>query len=273
MSEDAGSAGDISRVVIAGANGRMGLALTEIVSQVEGLSLKALTLAPGEDAPQPAPAPGFLYTHDIDEAFADADVLIDFTSPAATAAHAEACVRHGVAWVLGTTGLEAAEQNAVRGASLSVPVCQAANFSSGVTLMLRLVELATAAMDADTDLEVIEAHHRHKVDAPSGTALAIGKAMAAARGSDLDSLSVTSREGITGARPEGAIGFATVRGGDIVGDHTALFAADGERLEISHRASSRQAFARGACRAAAWLQGRSPGLYDMQDVLDLREKD
>ena len=136
--------------------------------------------------------------------------------------------------------------------------------------MLKLVELATRAAGEDTDLEVIEAHHRHKVDAPSGTALAIGKAMAKARGVSLEDEAVLSREGITGARPDGAIGFATVRAGDIVGDHTALFASDGERLEITHRAGTRDAFARGACRAAAWLVGREAGLYDMQDVLQLK---
>jgi 4-hydroxy-tetrahydrodipicolinate reductase len=260
-------------VVIAGGNGRMGQALMEAISTSEGLHLVAVTLAPGEQPPLSSPVAAELYTHDADTALASAQVLIDFTSPSATEAHAEACVRHGVAWVVGTTGLDGAQQAAVDRAAARVPVCQAANFSSGVTIMLRLVELATRAMDADTDLEVIEAHHRYKVDAPSGTALAIGKAMAAGRDSDLDALAVMSREGITGERPDGAIGFATIRGGDIVGDHTALLAADGERLEISHRASSRQAFARGACRAALWLMGRDAGLYDMQDVLGLREGD
>ena len=176
----------------------------------------------------------------------------------------------GVAWVLGTTGLDAPQQAAVERAAARIAICQAANFSTGVNLMLRLVELAARCVDSDTDLEVIEAHHRHKVDAPSGTALAIGNAMAAARGVDLKARAITCREGLTGARPEGAIGFATIRGGDIVGEHTALFAGAGERLEITHRAATRRAFAHGACRAAAWLVSRPAGLYDMQDVLQLR---
>lgn len=259
-------------VVIAGGNGRMGQCLIDVVSAEPGLALHAITLAKGEEAPAASPHAA-LYTHDVDGALRDADVLIDFTVPAATSGHGAACTASATAWVLGTTGLDGSQQAAVTDAAAVIPVCQAANFSSGVTLMLRLVELATAAMGPDTDLEVIEAHHRHKVDAPSGTALAIGKAMASARGVDLDSHGVMSREGLTGERPEGAIGFATVRAGDIVGDHTALFAADGERLEITHRASSRLAFARGACRAALWLAEHDAGLYDMQDVLGLREED
>ena len=260
------------RVVIAGGNGRMGQALVRAVADTPGLQLASITLAEGEAAPAGSPL-NELFTHSVESALAAADVLIDFTAPAAAAGHARACIDRGAAWVLGTTGLDPEQQAAVREAAGRIAVCQAANFSSGVTLMLRLVELATAGMGADTDLEVIEAHHRHKVDAPSGTALAIGRAMALARGVQLDDKAVMSREGITGARPAGAIGFATVRGGDIVGEHTALLAADGERLEITHRASSREAFARGACRAAQWLEGRAPGLYDMQDVLGLRRED
>ena len=261
------------QVVIAGGSGRMGQALVEAVNAHDSLTIRALTLGPGEDAPLASPVSAEHYTHDLDTALEGADVFIDFTAPAAISGHAAACQKHGVAWVLGTTGLDADAQGLVEAAAGSVPICQAANFSSGVTLLLRLVELATRGMGDDVNLEVIEAHHRHKVDAPSGTALAIGKAMARGREIELEDSAVFAREGITGARPEGTIGFATVRGGDIVGDHTALFAADGERLELSHRASSRQAFARGACRAAAWLHGRAPGLYDMQDVLDLRSGD
>lgn len=258
------------KVAIAGANGRMGRTLIDLVVATEGMELAALTLAPDETVPSPAPADESLYSHDINSALANADVLVDFTAPQVTAAHAKACADTGTAWVVGTTGLGDAEQASVESAAESVAVCQAANFSTGVNLMLKLVELATRAAGEDTDLEVIEAHHRHKVDAPSGTALAIGKAMASARGVSLDEEAVLSREGITGARPDGAIGFATVRAGDIVGDHTALFASDGERLEITHRAGTRDAFARGACRAAAWLAGRDAGLYDMQDVLQLK---
>jgi 4-hydroxy-tetrahydrodipicolinate reductase len=260
-------------VVIAGGTGRMGQTLLDAVAAHPELTLAAVTLGPGESIPSPAPIDPSLHTQQVDEALKSADVLIDFTSPQAIAAHAAACRATATAWVLGTTGLDAAQQQLVEASAREIPICQAANFSTGVTLMLQLVATAAAAMDLDTDLEVIEAHHRHKVDAPSGTALAVGRAMAEARGASLDELATMSREGITGERPAGSIGFATVRGGDIVGDHTALFAADGERLEITHRASSRQAFARGACRAARWLADRSAGLYDMQDVLGLREKE
>ena len=258
------------RVVIAGGLGRMGRTLVDLVRASDALELAAVTLAPGESAPDGA-AGVERYTHDVPRALARADVLIDFTTPTAVAAHATALSEAGVAWVLGTTGLGAAQQAAVERAAATIAICQAANFSTGVNLMLRLVELAARSVDADTDLEVVEAHHRHKVDAPSGTALAIGKAMAAARGVELDAQAVMSREGITGARPDGAIGFATIRAGDIVGEHTALFASAGERLEITHRAGTRLAFARGACRAASWLASRPAGLYDMRDVLQLRD--
>ncbi|WP_439101807.1 4-hydroxy-tetrahydrodipicolinate reductase [Congregibacter sp.] len=259
------------RVAIAGGNGRMGRTLIELVESSNDLFLSAVTLALDESVPQPSPAAAALYTHDIDEALARADVLIDFTTPATSAQHGVACAQAGVSWVVGTTGLDESQQAAVNAAAQKVAICQSANFSTGVNLMLRLVELASRASDSDTDLEVVEAHHRHKVDAPSGTALAIGKAMAAGRGVALDDHAVMTREGITGERVDGTIGFATIRGGDIVGDHTALFASEGERLEITHRAGTREAFARGACRAAAWLAGKPAGLYDMQDVLQLRE--
>lgn len=250
----------------------MGRTLIELIQAADEMTLAAVTLAEGETLIVPALTDPSLYTHDIDQALNAADVLIDFTTPAATPGHGEACAQAGVNWVLGTTGLDAPQQACVAVAAERVAVCQAANFSTAMNLMLRLVEIATRASDPDTDLEVIEAHHRNKVDAPSGTALAIGKAMAAGRGIALDEHTIMSREGMTGARPQGDIGFATIRGGDIVGDHTALFAGEGERLEITHRAGTRLAFARGACRAAAWLQERPPGLYDMQDVLQLREQ-
>lgn len=260
------------RVAIAGGQGRMGLTLIELILASQNLDIAAVTLAPDEQIAENSPVDTSLYTHDIASALQSADVLIDFTTPMTTTAHALACAQADVAWVIGTTGLDAEQQAAVEAAATQVPVCQSANFSTGVNLMLRLVELAASAVDHDTDLEVIEAHHRHKVDAPSGTALAIGEALAVGRGVSLQDTAVMAREGITGARPDGAIGFATIRGGDIVGDHTALFASDGERLEITHRAGTRLAFARGACRAAAWLTQRPAGLYDMQDVLKLREK-
>jgi 4-hydroxy-tetrahydrodipicolinate reductase len=258
-----------TRVAIAGGSGRMGRVLTELVQDSEVLQLHSVLLSDDADTPVIAAVPAGVYRRDLD-GLAGADVLVDFTSPAAVAKHAEACIAGDVAWVLGTTGLDATQQEIVNEAARRIPVCQAANFSTGVNLMLRLVSLAAAAVDDETDLEVIEAHHRHKVDAPSGTALALGRALADARGVDFDRSAVMSRVGITGARPPGAIGFSTVRGGDIVGDHTVLLAGDGERLEITHRAGTRLAFARGACRAAAWLGEQPPGLYDMQDVLRLR---
>lgn len=258
------------RVAIAGGNGRMGQALIELIGDTDGLEVTAVTLAPDEQVPDMPPVSAMLYSHDVRQALQNSDVLIDFTSPETVAEHASACTESKVAWVLGTTGLESAQQSLVDAAAKHVAVCQSANFSTGVNLMLRLVELAAGAVDADTDLEVIEAHHRHKVDAPSGTALAVGKALAKGRGIDLEEHAVMSREGITGARPDGAIGFATIRAGDIVGDHTALFASEGERIEITHRAGTRMAFARGAVRAARWLAEREAGSYDMQDVLQLR---
>jgi 4-hydroxy-tetrahydrodipicolinate reductase len=177
--------------------------------------------------------------------------------------------RGGKALVVGTTGLDPAQQSAVERAALRVPVCQAANFSIGVNLSLVLLETAARVLGGTVDIEIVEAHHRHKRDAPSGTALAMGEVVAQALGRDLHAVAVYGREGQTGPRERETIGFATVRGGDIVGDHTVMFAADGERLEISHKASSRMAFARGAVRAAVWLAGREPGRYGMREVLGL----
>ena len=247
----------------------MGRVLTELVRDSSDFALHGVLLSDDAAAPALAAVPTEIYRRDL-AGLAGADVLIDFTSPSAVATHADACVAGGIAWVLGTTGLDAARQDLVTSAARQIPVCQAANFSTGINLMLCLAALAAAAVDDATDLEVVEAHHRHKVDAPSGTALALGRALADARGVDLDSSAVMSRVGITGARPAGAIGFSTIRGGDIVGEHTVLLAGDGEQLEIRHRAGTRLAFARGACRAAAWLTRQPPGLYDMQDVLRLR---
>jgi len=256
------------RVAIAGGSGRMGRSLCELAMAGDDLLLTAVSARSPER--RTAAVAADLWCDDLRAALPGAQVLIDFTLPDAVAAHADACRHAGAAWVLGTTGLSADDQALVDDAAHVVPVCQAANFSTGVNLMLRLVEVAAAAVGDDADLEVIEAHHRHKIDAPSGTALAVGRALAAGRGIDLEKHAVFQREGITGSRPRDAIGFATVRGGDIVGEHTALFAADGERLEITHRASAREAFARGALRAARWLVTQAPGLYDMQDVLKLR---
>jgi len=182
----------------------------------------------------------------------------------------EICRRTGKAMVIGTTGFSAAEKQLLIDAGKEIPIVFAANFSVGVNLCLKLLDTAARVLGDDVDIEVLEAHHRHKVDAPSGTALRMGEVVANALGRDLDKVAVYGREGQTGARARETIGFATVRAGDVVGDHTVLFAADGERVEITHKASSRMTFAKGAVRAASWLQGRSPQLYDMQDVLGLK---
>ena len=199
------------------------------------------------------------------------DIAIDFTRPAATLALLEACRGRGKSLVIGTTGFDAAGKRAIGEAAATLPIVFAANYSVGVTLSLRLLEMAARVLGDSADIEITEAHHRHKVDAPSGTALAMGEVVAAATGRDLERCAVYGREGHTGARDRHSIGFQTIRGGDIVGEHSVLFAAEGERLEIVHKASSRATFAHGAVRAAAWLQdaGAAPGLYEMRDVLRL----
>lgn len=198
------------------------------------------------------------------------DVLIDFTRPAATLSHTALCRKAGKALIIGTTGFSAEQKTAIAQAAESIPIVFAPNMSVGVNLCFKLLEMAAQVLRDDVDIEIIEAHHRHKVDAPSGTALAMGQVIARTLGRDLEQCAVYGRQGMTGERDRPAIGFATVRAGDIVGEHTVLFADVGERIEITHRASSRMTFAKGAVRAAAWLAGRGPGLYDMQDVLGLR---
>jgi 4-hydroxy-tetrahydrodipicolinate reductase len=198
------------------------------------------------------------------------DVLIDFTRPAATVAHLALCQAADKAMVIGTTGLSAEQKTGIARAAETIPIVFAPNMSVGVNLSFKLLELAAQVFGDGVDIEIIEAHHRHKVDAPSGTALALGQVIAQTLGRDLERCAVYGRQGVTGERDRATIGFATVRAGDIVGEHTVLFADVGERLEITHRASSRMTFAKGAVRAAAWLAGRGPGLFDMQDVLGLR---
>ena len=197
-------------------------------------------------------------------------VLIDFTLPEVMLKNLAFCRKAGKAMVIGTTGLDAAQKQVLAEAGKDIPIVFAANFSVGVNLSLKLLDMAARVLGDDADIEIIEAHHRHKIDAPSGTALRMGEVIADALGRDLQKVAVYGREGHTGARERETIGFATVRGGDVVGDHTVLFACEGERLEVTHKASSRMTFAKGAVRAALWLDGREPGLYDMQDVLDLR---
>jgi 4-hydroxy-tetrahydrodipicolinate reductase len=210
---------------------------------------------------------------DVAAALRETDVLIDFTRPSATVAHVNACAAAGVGAVVGTTGLDEADRNALREAGRTIPLVYAPNMSVGVNVLLKLVALAAQRLGADYDVEIVEMHHRHKVDAHSGTALQLGEAVAAALGRNLKDDGVFARDGVIGERKPGAIGFAALRGGDVVGDHTVIFAGPGERIELAHKASSRTTFAQGALRAARFVAARraakAPGLYDMRDVLDL----
>ncbi len=264
-------------VAVTGAGGRMGRTFVELLAQSETAQLAAATEHPdssllGADAGELAGVGknGVLLQADLESAVASFDVLIDFTAPAATLANAQCCAAAGKAMVIGTTGFDADQLAALHAAIAGIPVVMAANYSVGVNLCFKLSELAASILGDDVDIEISEAHHRHKVDAPSGTALRLGEVVAQATGRDLDKVAVYGRQGQTGARSRDTIGFATVRAGDIVGDHTVLFAADGERVEITHKASSRHAFASGAVRAAQWLVGQPAGRFDMQDVLGLR---
>ena len=266
-----------TRVGITGAAGRMGRTLIEAIAMAgDGLKLAAAIERPessllGADAGELAGmgGNGVTVVGSLKEVIGDIDVLIDFTVPAATLANADLCAREGVALVIGTTGFTAEEQSRLEAAAAATPVCKASNFSTGVNLCFKLLDMAARVLGDEVDIEVYEAHHRHKIDAPSGTALSMGEVVATALGRDLSRVAVYGREGQTGPRDRETIGFATVRAGDIVGDHTVTFAAEGERVEITHKASSRMSFARGAVRAAGWLAGRDAGLYDMQDVLGL----
>jgi 4-hydroxy-tetrahydrodipicolinate reductase len=271
---------DAVRVAIAGAGGRMGRALIEAVLREPGLTLAAAldvagSPALGHDAGEPwGQATGVRVDADVDAALARADVLIDFTRPAGTLAHLAACARHRVAAVVGTTGLDAAQKSALAQYAQSVPVVFAANMSVGVNVLLSLVEQAARALGPAYDIEILEMHHRHKVDAPSGTALRLGEAAAVGAGSSLAEHAVYSREGDTGERKPGTIGFASLRGGDVVGEHMVVFAGEGERVEIAHRATSRQLFAAGALRAVVFVAAKrhagTTGVFDMPDVLGLR---
>lgn len=265
-----------TRIGITGAGGRMGRTLIEAVAAVEGLSVTAALEQPGSsllgmDAGELAGLGRIdvAISGDITAVIDDFDVLIDFTVPAATLANLAACRGAGKAMVIGTTGFTAEQQAEIDSAAGEVAICKASNFSTGVNVCFKLLELAARALGEDSDIEVYEAHHRHKIDAPSGTALSMGQVVADTLGRDLSKVAVYGREGQTGARDSDTIGFATVRAGDIVGDHTVTFAAEGERVEITHKASSRMSFGRGAVRAAGWLSAQTPGLYDMRDVLGL----
>ncbi|MEW6648469.1 MAG: 4-hydroxy-tetrahydrodipicolinate reductase [Pseudomonadota bacterium] len=265
------------RVAVTGAAGRMGRVLIEACQQAEGVTLGAAIERPGSsvigvDAGELAGIGrnGVAVTDNLAAVAGEFDVLIDFTRPEVTLANLAACRAAGKRMVIGTTGLDAAQKATLAEAGQEIGIVSAPNMSVGVNLCLKLLDMAARVLGDEVDIEIIEAHHRHKVDAPSGTALAMGETVAAALGRDLKECAVYGRQGHTGERDRKTIGFETIRAGDIVGDHTVLFAALGERVEITHKASSRMTFAKGAVRAAAWLMQKERGLYDMQDVLDLR---
>jgi len=265
------------KIGVTGAGGRMGRTLIEAVHNTDGLTLGAALERDGNslvgvDAGELAGLGplGVCVSADPVRIMEEIDVLIDFTVPAATLTNLKACEGAERGIVIGTTGFSQGELSRIEAAARRIPVCRSSNFSTGVNLCFKLLALAAEVVGEESDIEIYEAHHRHKIDAPSGTALSMGEVIAGRLGRDLANVAVYGREGQTGARDHNAIGFATVRAGDIVGDHTVTFAADGERIEITHKASSRMAFARGAVRAARWLVEQGPGQYDMQDVLRSR---
>ncbi|WP_428851698.1 4-hydroxy-tetrahydrodipicolinate reductase [Imbroritus primus] len=264
------------KIAIAGASGRMGRMLVESVLSTSDATLAGALDIPGspalgQDAAGFLGRPsGVLVTDDVRAALSGADVLIDFTRPEGTLAHLAVACELGVRMVIGTTGFDDSQKAALRQAAETIPVVFAPNMSVGVNATFKLLEVAAKILNSGYDIEVIEAHHRHKVDAPSGTALRMGEVIADALGKDLKDCAVYAREGHTGERQEGTIGFATIRGGDIVGDHTVMFAGIGERIEITHKSSSRVSYAQGSVRAARFLMDKPAGLYDMQDVLGLK---
>ncbi len=266
------------RIAVNGAAGRMGRCLIQAASQSEGLKLSGAIARTdssllGSDAGELAGVGklGIEITSDVAAAIAQSDVIVDFTLPEVTMELIPHCLESQCRLVIGTTGFSDEQKSVIEQAGDQVAIVLAPNMSIGVNLSLKLLDIAARVLGDDSDIEIIEAHHRHKVDAPSGTALKMGEVVADALGRDLKACSVYGREGRTGERDHKTIGFATVRAGDIVGDHTVMFATEGERVEITHRASSRMTFALGAMRAASWLMSHNNGLHDMQDVLSLRD--
>ncbi len=264
------------KIAVAGASGRMGRMLIEaIAADPEATLAGALDIAGapsiGSDAAafsgQPA---GVLIESDFARGLAQSEFLIDFTRPEGTLRHLDYCAAHGIKMIIGTTGFDDAGKAAIAAAAKKTAIVFAPNMSVGVNVTMKLLELAAKSFSHGYDIEIIEAHHRHKVDAPSGTALKMGEVIADALGRDLKQVGVFAREGVTGERDPSSIGFATIRGGDIVGDHTVLFAGIGERIEITHKSSSRVTYAHGSLRAARFLRDQASGLFDMQDVLCLR---
>jgi len=256
------------KVAVAGAGGRMGRTLIDAVLADRDLALAAALDAAGSPAlGQPA---GKLRIGSDLGALAGAEVLVDFTRPEGTLAHLAACLQHGKPMVIGTTGFSDVQKARIAEGARRLPIVFSPNFAIGVNVVFRLAQTAAAALGDAYDVEIVEAHHRHKVDAPSGTALKLGELVAGALGRDLGKVATHGRSGDTGERPARAIGFHAIRGGDIVGEHTVIFAGAGERVEIAVRSYSRMTYAAGALRAAKWLRGRAPGLYDMFDVLGLK---
>ena len=268
------------RIGITGAAGRMGRMLAEVIAQPEmPCELAAAIERPGSSLLGAdmgellgGDATGVVVTSDLASAADKIDVLIDFTVPEATLSQAAICGANALPMVIGTTGFTDAQAAELAQSTASVAVCQSSNFAPGVNLTFKLAEAAALALGNSVDVEIVEAHHRYKIDAPSGTALSLGEVVAEALGRDLEKTAIYGREGRTGARDHDTIGFSTIRAGDIVGDHTVIFAGEGERIEITHRASSRMAFAQGAVRAACWVVQQPAGRYSMQDVLADRPK-
>lgn len=265
------------RIAVAGINGRMGRAIAEACQLTAGCQLGAACVRVGSslvgvDAGEVAGIGrlGLPVSDQLALQTTQFDCLIDFTLPEVTLTHLDICQQHGKAIVIGTTGFSVEQLGRLHAYAKQIPVVFAPNMSVGVNVCLKLLDIAARALDDDIDIEIIEAHHRHKIDAPSGTALAMGQVVARATGRDLDQCAVYGRQGRTGPRERKTIGFETIRAGDIVGEHSVMFAGIGERVEITHKASSRMNFAKGALRAALWLQDKGPGLYDMQDVLGFR---
>lgn len=263
-------------IAVAGASGRMGRMLIEAIVADQDATLAGALDIPGSpslgtDAALFLGKPGGVTIEsDFATGLAKAQYLIDFTRPEGTLKHLEYCAAHGIKMIIGTTGFDEAGKAAIAAAATKTAIVFAPNMSVGVNVTMKLLELAAKSFSHGYDIEIIEAHHRHKVDAPSGTALKMGEVVAGALGRDLNEVGVFAREGVTGERDPSSIGFATIRGGDIVGDHTVLFAGIGERIEITHKSSSRVTYAHGSLRAARFLQDKSAGLFDMQDVLGLR---
>jgi 4-hydroxy-tetrahydrodipicolinate reductase len=266
----------MTRIAIPGAAGRMGRNLIDACLRADGLELGAASERSGHDligsdagVVAGVGELGVTIDDNLETAAARFDVLVDFTSPPATLEHLDICRRHGKRIVIGTTGFSPEQKRQIQAAAGEIGIVMAPNMSVGVNLCLKLLDTAARVLGDDVDIEIIEAHHRHKVDAPSGTALRMGEVVAAALGRELADCAVYGREGNTGARERKTIGFETIRAGDIVGEHTVMFAAEGERVEITHKASSRMTFASGAVRAAGWVARQPAGLYDMRAVLGL----